>query len=79
MPVGAHPRALFTPEPFIRVNAYKDSSVEYVVRVWCATADYWPLYHDLLEQVKEAFDKNGIQMPYSHLNVHVVERKEEKE
>ena len=76
--VGAHPRALFTPEPFIRVNAYKDSSVEYVVRVWCATADYWPLYHDLLEQVKEAFDKNGIQMPYSHLNVHVVERKEEK-
>ena len=41
--VGAHPRALFTPEPFIRVNAYKDSSVEYVVRVWCATADYWPL------------------------------------
>ena len=38
--VGAHPRALFTPEPFIRVNAYKDSSVEYVVRVWCATADY---------------------------------------
>ena len=76
--VGAHPRALFTPEPFIRVNAYKDSSVEYVVRVWCATADYWPLYHDLLEQVKEAFDKNGIQMPYNHLNVHVVERKEEK-
>ena len=32
----------------------------------------------LLEQVKEAFDKNGIQMPYNHLNVHVVERKEEK-
>ena len=52
--------------------------MEYVVRVWCATADYWPLYHDLLEQVKEAFDKNGIQMPYNHLNVHVVERKEEK-
>ena len=76
--VGAHPQALFTPEPFIRVNAYKDSSVEYVVRVWCATADYWPLYHDLLEQVKEAFDQNGIEMTYNHLNVHLVERKEEE-
>ena len=69
--VGAHPKALFTPEPFIRVNAYRDSSVEYVVRVWCATEDYWPLYHDLLEQVKAAFDQNGISMPYSHVNVHL--------
>lgn len=70
--VGAHPKALFTPEPFIRVNAYKDSSVEYVVRVWCATGDYWPLYHDLLEQVKTAFDENGIQMPYNQLDVHLI-------
>ncbi len=69
--VGAHPRALFSPEPFIRVNAYRDSSVEYVVRVWCVTEDYWPLYHDLLEQVKAAFDQNGISMPYSHVNVHL--------
>ena len=70
--VGAHPKALFTPEPFIRVNAYKDSSVEYVVRVWCATGDYWPLYHDLLEQDKTAFDENGIQMPYNQLDVHLI-------
>ena len=71
--------ALAEPEPFVRVNAYRDSSIEYVVRVWCATGDYWTLYYDLLEQVKEAFDQNGIEMTYNHLNVHLVERKEEEQ
>ena len=75
--VNAHPLALFTPEPFVRVSAFRDSSVEYAVRVWCATGDYWTLYHDLLEQVKDAFDRAGITMPYGHLNVHLLEKKEE--
>ena len=75
--VGAHPKALFTPEPFVRVSAYQDSSIEYTVRVWCATEDYWDLYFDLLEQVKAAFDQAGIEIPYGHLNVHLLERKEE--
>ena len=77
--VAARPMALAEPEPFVRVNAYRDSSIEYVVRVWCATGDYWTLYYDLLEQVKEAFDQNGIEMTYNHLNVHLVERKEEEQ
>jgi small conductance mechanosensitive channel len=70
--IGAHPKALFTPEPFVRVSAYLDSSVEYTVRVWCATADYWDLYFDLLEQVKQAFDRAGIEMTYNHINVHMI-------
>lgn len=74
--VGAHPKALFTPEPFVRVSAYLDSSIEYSVRVWCATPDYWDLYFDLLEQVKTAFDRAGIEIPYNHLNIHVIDRKE---
>lgn len=76
--VGAHPKALFTPEPFVRLSAFKDSSIEYTVRVWCATADYWDLYYDLLEQVKKAFDQQNIEMTYPHLNVHVMERKEQQ-
>ena len=76
--VSAHPLALFTPEPFIRVSGYRDSSVEYVVRVWCATGDYWTLYHDLLEQVKAAFDREGVEIPYNHLDVHVIGRKEDE-
>ena len=75
--VGAHPKALFTPEPFVRVSAYQDSSIEYTVRVWCATEDYWDLYYDLLEQVKQAFDQAGIEIPYGHLNVHLIQEKQQ--
>ena len=71
--VGAHPMALSTPEPFVRLSAFQDSSIEYTVRVWCATGDYWALYYDLLEQVKAAFDREGIEIPYNHLNVHVIQ------
>lgn len=67
-----HPKALQEPAPFARVSDYKDSSIEYAVRVWCVTDDYWELYSDLLEQVKAAFDQNGIKMTYSHLNVHMM-------
>lgn len=74
--ISAHPKAFFTPEPFVRVSAYLDSSIEYSVRVWCATQDYWDLYYDLLEQVKRAFDQAGIEIPYNHLNVHVMNGKE---
>ena len=70
--ISAHPKALFTPKPFVRVSAYKDSSIEYSILVWCATADYWDLYYDLLEQVKKAFDERGIEIPYNHLNVHLI-------
>lgn len=73
--IGAHPLALFTPEPFVRVSAYGDSAIEYTVRVWCATGDYWTVYFDLMEQVKAAFDKAGIEMTYPHLNVHMVNHK----
>ncbi len=69
--IRSHPKALLEPAPFARVSAYKDSSIEYAVRVWCATDDYWDLYSDLLEQVKAAFDQNGIEMTYNHLNVHM--------
>lgn len=76
--IESHPKALSTPEPFVRVSAFQDSSIRYTVRVWCTTEDYWDLYYDLLEQVKKAFDRHGIEMTYPHLNVHVMERKEER-
>lgn len=72
--VGAHPRTLITPEPSVRVSKYGDSSIEYSVRVWCATEDYWTVYYDMLEQVKVAFDKSGIEMTYPHLNVHMLQK-----
>ena len=70
--VGAHPKALFTPEPFVRTTALGESSVNYTLRVWCAAEDYWGLYYDLLEQVRAAFDRAGIEFTYNHLNIHVI-------
>lgn len=72
--MGAHPLTLTKPEPSVRVSKYGDSAIEYAVRVWCATEDYWTVYYDMLEQVKAAFDRTGVEMTYPHMNVHVVER-----
>lgn len=70
--IGAHPKALFTPEPFVRTTSLGESSVGYTLRVWCATQDYWELYYDLLEQVRAAFDREGVELTYNHLNVHIM-------
>ncbi len=73
--LGEHPQTFPTPKPLVRVCGYGSSAVEYLVRVWCATEDYWDVYFDLLEQVKTAFDAAGVEMTYDHLNVHMVDRK----
>lgn len=73
--VGAHPKALFTPEPFVRTTALNDSSVSYTLRVWCATEDYWDLYYDLLENIRAEFDRQGVELTYNHLNVHLIGEK----
>lgn len=71
--VGEHPLTLATPEPLIRVSAYQESAIEYIIRVWCANEDYWTVYYDLLENIKPAFDQQGIEMTYPHLNVHMMD------
>lgn len=70
--VASHPKVLKDPAPFARVSNYGTSSIEYTVRAWCATDDYWDVYFDLIKGFKAAFDKNGIEMTYDHVNVHVV-------
>ena len=71
--IGEHPLTLATPEPMIHVNAYQESSIEYIVRAWCATDDYWTVYYDLLDRMKPAFDKFDVEMSYPHLNVHMMD------
>ncbi len=58
--------------PFAAVLSYDESSICYVVRAWVKTADYWDAYFGLLTQIKTEFDKNGVEMTYNHLNVHMV-------
>ena len=69
--VHAHKKILQDPEPFVRMSKHGDSAVEYTVRVWCETADYWEVYYDLLEQIKTAFDAQGIGIPYPQVEVHL--------
>jgi len=67
----SHDKVLKDPAPFARVSNYGASSIEYTVRAWCATDDYWDVYFDLIKGFKVVFDQNGIEMTYDHLNVHV--------
>lgn len=67
-------RILADPAPFVRLNEYKDSVVDYVVRVWCNGADYWDVHFNLNENVRECFAEKGVNMSYGHVNVHIVEK-----
>lgn len=71
-----HPLILQDPEPTVRISKYGDSAIEYFIRAWCVNADYWDVYYDVLEGIKSAFDRDGIEMTYNHLNVHMISDKE---
>ena len=62
------------PAPFVRLIDYKGSTVEYVVRVWCKGPDYWTVYFNLNENVRESFAAHGVKFSYEHVNVHIVEK-----
>ena len=55
----------------IGVVALADSSVNFVVRPWCKTADYWDVYFDSNQAIKEALDANGIEIPFPQMDVHL--------
>ncbi len=58
-------------EPFARVTAHSASSIDITARVWTLAGDYWTVYFDILEQVREEFNKKGISIPYNQLDVHI--------
>ena len=53
-------------DPWAKVVTLNDSSVDIQMRVWCKPEDYWDVRFDLMKNVKEAFDKGGISIPYPH-------------
>ena len=71
--IGMDSRILPEPAPFVRLLSYDASSIRYAVRVWCKNADYWDVYFDLNEHVRESFEKHGVEMSYEHINVHMME------
>jgi small conductance mechanosensitive channel len=66
----SHPKVLKDPAPGVTVAELADSSVNFAVRPWCKTADYWTVFFDVTENTKIALDKAGIEIPYPH-QVHI--------
>jgi len=62
-------------EIFIRLSELASSSLDIKVRVWVNNSDYWTVYYDLLEQIKDKFDEEKISIPYNQLDVHVIDNK----
>jgi small conductance mechanosensitive channel len=69
--VDADERILKEPECLIKVHALADSSVNFVVRPWVNSADYWGVYFDLTETIKKRFDKEDISFPFPQQDVHL--------
>ena len=67
----AHDQVLDEPAPVITVAELAESSVNFNVRPWVKSGDYWAVRSDLLQKIKLAFDENGISIPYPQMDVHL--------
>lgn len=65
------PKALKDPAPLARLKTQSASSLDFVLRVWCAPENYWDLYFDLNENVKKALDEAGMEIPFPQMDVHM--------
>ena len=62
---------LHDPEPFVAVSELADSSVNFIVRVWTKTDDYWTVHFNLIENVKLKFDEENINIPFPQLDINL--------
>ena len=64
-------RVLDEPEPLVALSELADNSINFVVRPWVNSSDYFPVYYSILEQIKKRFDKEGISIPYPQRDIHI--------
>jgi small conductance mechanosensitive channel len=69
--VAADGRVFKDPAPQIVVAELGDSSVNFKVRLWAKASDYWDIYFEYTENVKKAFDAEGLNIPFPQMDVHV--------
>ena len=70
---GTVGNVLLEPAPVAVITGYGDSAINYSLRVWVRSADYWDVYFQITQRVKTIFDEQEIAMTYPHLNVHMVQ------
>ena len=68
---GTMDKVLLDPAPMAVLTGYGESAINYSLRVWVKTEDYWDVYFALNQRVKAVFDEQGITMTYPHLNIHL--------
>jgi small conductance mechanosensitive channel len=69
--IDTHDKILDDPEPMIKLHELGDSSINFVVRPWVESDDYWDVYWDLMRTVKMRFDEEGISIPFPQRDVHL--------
>jgi small conductance mechanosensitive channel len=74
--VTSHEKILDDPPPKIKLHTLGDSSVNFIVRPWVKTGDYWDVYWDLMREVKLRFDREGITIPFTQRDVHLYTEKD---
>lgn len=62
----SNPKVIAEPAPTVNVSELADSSINFAVRPWCKTEDYWAVFFESTENIKEALDAAGIEIPYPH-------------
>ena len=68
---GTVDNALLDPAPMAVITGYGDSAIQYSLRVWVKTENYWDVHFLVTQRVKQIFDEQNITMTYPHLNVHL--------
>ncbi len=71
----ADKRVLKDPAPQVAVSEFGDSSVNFVIRPWVKTSDYWDFFFDFQKEIKKQYDKAGINIPYPQMDVHLDKEK----
>jgi small conductance mechanosensitive channel len=69
--VESHEAVLRSPEPTIKLHSLGDSAVNFIVRPWTRTTDYWSVYWDLTREIKLRFDREGISIPFPQRDMHI--------
>ena len=71
-----HEKVLSKPEPKVKLHTLGEYSVDFIVRPWVRTEDYWDVYWDITREVKMRFERESISIPIPQRDVHLIPREE---
>lgn len=72
--IGSIENILTDPAPLVRVISHGESTINIVTRVWTKNENYWNVYFDMMEAIKQSFDDAKIEIPFNQLDVHIKEK-----